>query len=239
MANVYTIEGGQIRLQHFTPVIKALYCSFDLRERMEHGLIEFYRGSNGSDPNWGDLSCSLMHLLNHIGLSDEHKAALEVDNAGICIADVQALLSTLANHFQKTHDHELMEVIENIDEDETIDLVALYRLAQAFDDGHGLQCCMSEHAVTSDRQRLFYFSGGSLYLGKSFSASSCANSSRNCAKEIDEAITSGNDDLAADLLARQMITMLSGVRDEKRRQALTALAISKALAPQDVSQVLA
>lgn len=68
---------------------------------------------------------------------------------------------------------------------------------------------------------------------------SCANSNRNCAKEIDEAITSGNDDLAADLLARQMITMLSGVRDEKRRQALTALAISKALAVLDDSQVLA
>lgn len=229
MATSYYDMTGVLVLDKITPVIRALFGAFALDEKeFENGQVYIADISATQDHKWTCVHDNLLALAGSLGL----------DIAGIKPAaaeEVEAVISLLATHFKADGNTDLLNLIDHTDFDEDADLEAVFTLARAFDDGHGLKGFKTEAAWHSDRPRLFEFGGSGTFHGSHFMTGSSSRGAVNLGQTVDDALGAGDTDTAAKVLAVKVKNLIdgiqsTGVRADVRDKVMQLLAAESAAA---------
>lgn len=218
MANNYFDATGVLILERVTPVIAALFGAFSL-DASYPGNGEAYIATlaESNEPSWDDV------LERLIDLAYELRQPL---SAG-CEVSIQDCLRVLAKHFQSDNREDLEHLINHHSFEDCADLQALFLIATCFDDGHGLKAIKFEGAWHCSKPRLFEFSGEGVFISREVALYGHSSRTVNLGEELRTALLNGNLDEAADKLAEDAITVLSGINDEATRRQLRAKLASK------------
>lgn len=225
MANSYFDATGVLILDRVTPVIATLFGGFKLDDAYPgNGEVYIARISESHDPLWDDVLDALKDFASSLGLAPPAEP------------DVEGYLRVLAKHFEAEDREDLEHLIESHAFDDSADLEALFLIATCFDDGHGLKAIQVEGAWHCDKPRLFEFGGEGIFISREISLISGSSRALALGQDLRECLRAGNLDGAADRLASEAISVLSGVSDETTRLELRKTLARKLLAGSDPSR---
>lgn len=214
MSNSYYDLTGVLRLKQVTPIIKALFGGLSLDpDYPGNGEAYFARMSEVSSQSWDDVLDELEALARKLGLRWEPAAGQD--------SSAEDLLWALARHFKSDKDEGFASLLEASSfEDDDTDLEALFVLARAFDDGHGLHAIVFEGCWHCDKPRLFEFGGDGGFIGRHCTVMGTSTQHLQLGSELDQALARTDMDEAASLLEKHMANLLAGIDDSAARSTL-------------------
>lgn len=208
MANNYYDMTGVLNLSKVTPVIKALFSVFELN-KIPAGNGQAYIADIAESSN-----CSWDSVLENLQeLAKELRVKLE-SNPAETVAEV---LSALSVHFDAGKNEELNLLIERSNFEDDADLYALFTIAKAFDDGHGLKGYKTEASWHCDQPRLFEFGGCGDFTGSHVSVGGSSDQIVQLGEEIEAALATDNTDAAAGAIQNKLDSLLAGIYDDNAR----------------------
>lgn len=212
MANSYSDMTGVLVLNKVTPVIQALFGAFALDARYPgDGQAYIANISEGNDCRWEHVLGGLDDLIEQLGL---HDATTDDEQPG----SMEHALLVLSRHFHATDNEALDQLIERVAfADDDADLLSLFTIAQAFDDGHGLTAVKTETAWHCSKPRLFEFGGAGQYHGRHFTFEVSSQQAAHHGDAIDAALAGGATDAAAAEVHRMLENILTGIHGETTR----------------------
>lgn len=211
MANNYYDATGVLILDRVTPVITALFGTFQLDEAYPgNGEAYISRISESNDPRWDDVLEGLVDLANAL----EHPLPVGYE------VSVEGYLRALAKHFQAEDNEELENLIAHHSFEDGADLDALFLIATCFDDGHGLKAIKFEGAWHCSKPRLFEFGGDGAFISREVELYRASSRALELGHGLREALLQCNLDSATDQLASELTQILSGISDDAVRQEL-------------------
>lgn len=216
MANTYFDTTGVILIDAATPVIQALYASFEL-DIGYPGSGEAYIAnlSEQTDTSWNTVIESLGLLAQKLGIP------VPLDTVALA-DDPKALLLDLGKHFKPDGDAALAKLVEEIDFDGNADFESLATLARCFDDGHGFKGFKVEGSWHCSKPRLFAFGGTGQFGGLHFTMTSNSGDALRFAPQVDSALAENDFDDAAAVLYRHIGGLLDGIASDSARKAIRA-----------------
>jgi len=221
MSNSYYDLTGVLRLKQVTPIIKALFGGLSLDPNYPgKGEAYFARMSEVSSQSWDDVLDELEELASSHGLNWDPEPGQE--------ATADDLLWALARHF-KDKNEGFAALVEASSFEEDTDLEALFVLARAFDDGHGLEAIFFEGCWHCDKPRLFEFGGDGGFIGQHCTVMGTSSQYLQVGGDLDKALASSNVEEAAALLEKHLASVLAGIDDSSARTNVTR-AVARRLA---------
>jgi len=212
MANNYYDMTGVLVVQTITPIIEALFgaLNMDATEPGE-GSGECYIANmaEDTDATWAPILEELTELVRGWGLHTDGDEDLTM---ATCLVKVGEKFKLDPN----TTGKDLAKIIESNDFENDADLSVLFALATLFDDGHGLTAIRTEGCWRCDRPRLFNFGGEGLYISKNVQAGASSTQVVTLGEKLDEAISAGNNALAATTLVKRIESILDGIDSSVR-----------------------
>ncbi|MDP2759891.1 MAG: hypothetical protein Q8O64_05725 [Sideroxyarcus sp.] len=205
MANCYSDGTGLIRLKKITPVIKAIFGAFEVRD-YEDGLAFIQQESESSH------STSYGGICEQIG---------NVDRDDILSSEeVQDVILGFAESFGKRAEVEVLikDCTFAFDPEEDANLVFLFDLAQILDDDHGMTEISFSAGWHGDRMRLGYFGGFGEVINKDFKCASGSGSAEHLAERMTPAIQRGDVAEIAGILRKRVGVMIDGIADPALRE---------------------
>ncbi len=222
MANNYYDMTGVLILDKVTPVIKALFGAFDLDEKYPgNGLAYIADISETTCCSWGSVLDEVKELVKALGL---HVSEDQADG-------MEAHLEVLSTHFGTDDNEELHNLIERQSFEDGADLCALFVIAQAFNDGHGLKAFKTESSWHCSRPRLFEFGGFGEFTGSNVTVTGSSSDVVSLGENLEATLSAGNTDGAAKLIGKTVASLLAGIYDEAARFAVR-LGVSSLLSEQ-------
>lgn len=222
MSNSYYDLTGVLRLKQVTPIIKALFGGLSLDpDYPGKGEAYFARMSEVSSQSWDDVLDELEDLASGLGLSWDREPGQETT--------ADDLLWALARHFKADTNEGFAALVEASSFEEDTDLEALFVLARAFDDGHGLEAIFFEGCWHCDKPRLFEFGGDGGFIGQHCTVMGTSSQYLQLGGDLDKALASSNAEEAAALLEKHLASLLAGIDDSTARTNVTR-AVARRLA---------
>ncbi len=210
MSNSYYDVTGLLMAKAITPIITAIFGGFRLEANEEgEGTIGFRVMSESESSSWQGIISALQTHAEALGF--------KVDEEDLPDAPAEAVLEFLARHYQAEQNESLASMVEQTAFDGDASLDALYTLACAFDDGHGLTAMKYEGAWHSDKARLFHFGGNGAFVGKHVFWSGDSSSFMHTGEQLEAAIEQGDTGEAAKILRTQVGNLLAGFESEEVR----------------------
>lgn len=222
MANNYYDMTGLLVLKNVTPVIKALFGMFNLGEISKNGEAFIADIAESTCASWDAVLGNLQDLVTGLGLALPDDAE---DN-------VEEHLYVLASHFGADGNEQLANLIENTDFDESVGLDALFTIARAFDDGHGLKAYKTESSWHCSKPRLFEFGGAGDFSGVHVAVGTWSRQAIELGEALETALEIGDTDMAANVLRDKVGSILAGIHSEKTRDVLRSKLSDLLAAPQ-------
>ncbi|AGI08244.1 hypothetical protein GUF72_16610 [Xanthomonas citri pv. citri] len=210
MANNHYEATGVLVLDRVTPVIRALFGGFQLDADYPGNGDAYIALVASNPPSWDDLREELVELAKPLGYTSSAQA----------IPAVGDVLQVLARHFGAEGNMALMSLIGREQFDDAADLHALFLLATCFDDGHHLREIRFEGCWRCDKPRLFEFGGEGQYLSREFDAHSASGHALQLGHLVREALSSGDFDQGATVIAREASRLLAGIHNAAHRRQL-------------------
>lgn len=210
MANNHYEATGVLVLERVTPVIRALFGGFQLDADYPGNGEAYIALVADAPPSWDDLREELVELAKPLGFTP----SVEV------IPPVGEVLQVLAQHFGADGNAALMSLIGRDRFEDDADLHVLFLLATCFDDGHHLREIRFEGCWHCDKPRLFEFGGAGHYLSREFEAHSASGDALQLGHLIRDALSSGDFDQGATVIARETDRLLAGIRNAAHRRQL-------------------
>lgn len=225
MSQSYYDATGRLYFQptgKVTPVIRALFGAFEVGYAKdvenEDRQVLFRHISEGNEVSWSRVGKNILDQAQAIGLELGNDAVPD---------DPRDLLFALLEHFD-CRDVEMINLVEStaIECDTDADLGTLFKLAQACDDGHGLQSLHAQGAwhASSDRVGLGAFGGDSYFFGKHFSFYSSTSHTGELSRRVNESLAAKDHRQTGDLLSQHVHEVLNNIVDpEVRIDAATSM----------------
>ena len=212
MANNYYDMTGVLVLDKVTPVIKALFGVFDLDENYPgNGQAYIANIAESSNCTWDSVLENLQDLAQKLGLK-------LVDEEGESAETVEDILSVLAEHFNASQNEELEGLMEHCEfSDCEADLDALFTIAKAFDDGHGLKAYKTEAAWYCSKPRLFEFGGCGVFNGSHVAVCGSSDQVVRLGETLEAALAAGDTDAASEIVRLKVGNLLAGIYSEASR----------------------
>lgn len=229
MANNYYDMTGVLVLKSITPVIKALFGPFKLDGTLpSNGEAYIADLAESTDHSWDAVLNNLRELVAGLGLALPDDAEDSVDEH----------LYVLASHFGADQNDELGNLIEHNNFNGDADLEALFTIARAFDDGHGLTAYKTESCWRSDKPRLFEFGGAGDFSGVHVAVSIASHQATQLGAALEGALSMDDTDKAATILRDKVGSMLAGIHSDHAREAIRTKLCLLLSAPQAIPQVV-
>ncbi|NNM52099.1 MAG: hypothetical protein HKM02_07725 [Pseudomonadales bacterium] len=204
--NYYDMTGVLI-LDQVTPVIKALFNGYNLDGSFPgKGQAYIANISESSNCSWYSVCENLESLAKELGL--------KIDESNM----IEEVLSVLASHFSANQNNDLANLMENSTFEDDASLDALFTIAKAFDDGHGLKAFKYEGCWHCDKPRLDNFGGHGEFTGSHVTVRGSSTGIVELGEKLEAAIESGNTNKAAELICKQVSSLLAGIYDEVVRK---------------------
>lgn len=214
MANSYYDATGVLMLERVTPVITAVFGSFNLDESHPgSGQAYIARISESNDPQWSDVLEALTDLAAQLDLP----APDDDDSEDTTVA---AIIEALAKHFGTDQDPELQNLVEHHQFEDSADLEALMLIASCFNDGHNLAAIQFEGCWHCSKPRLFEFGGEGFFLSREVKVYSSSSQALHLGLELRQAILADDLDKAAARIAKETLSLLAGIDGEPLRDRL-------------------
>lgn len=211
MPNNYYDMTGVLVLDKVTPVIKALFDVFDLDETQPgDGKVFIASISESSNCSWDSVLENLEDLATDLNLKLENEDGSPADT-------MEEVLAILAGHFNADQNAELENLIEHGSFEDDADLDALFVIAKAFDDGHGLTAYKTESAWHCSKPRLFEFGGCGDFTGSHVTVGGSSSRIVSLGENLETALASSNTDAAAETIRVEVGRILAGIYDESAR----------------------
>ena len=210
MANNHYEATGVLVLDRVTPVIRALFGGFQLDADYPGNGEAYIALVGNAPPSWDDLREELVELAKPLGFIPSVAATPPVGE----------VLQVLAQHFGADGNVALMSLIGRDRFEDAADLHVLFLLATCFDDGHHLREIRFEGCWHCDKPLLFEFWGAGHYLSREFEAHSASGHALQLGHLIREALSSGDFDQGATVIARETDRLLAGIRNAAHRRQL-------------------
>lgn len=210
MANNHYEATGVLVLERVTPVIRALFGGFRLDADYPGNGEAYIALVADASPSWDDLREELVELAKPLGFTSSVEA----------IPPVGEVLQVLAQHFGADGNAALMSLIGRDGFEDDADLHVLFLLATCFDDGHHLREIRFEGCWHCDKPRLFEFGGAGHYLSREFEAHSASGHALQLGHLIRNALSSGDFDQGATVIARETDRLLAGIHNAVHRRQL-------------------
>jgi len=219
MSDNYHEGTGELVLEEVTPIIKALFGSFEviwngLDEDANTASISF--STHSHYPNWGSIHERLKNLASSMKLS------LPDGSDGSLLEYLYLFIA----HF-KQDDDPFFENIDNCDFDDTPSLEILFNLAIRFDDGHGLKYIEFEESWYGSKLRHGDFGGGGTFISRDVTFNMNSHEAAHFAQPLSTALSSGNLEQATTHLLSEVNWLLGTIRDTDIRQKVRQGLISK------------
>lgn len=211
MAEDYYKAAGVLMLDHVTPVIRALFSIFTLRETFD-GMRESYVGIAQKHPPvlWGELLAHLTCFAQWLGCPLPSNATI----------DIKTCLDLLSTHFQVEQGH-VDELIARLDPSKPVYLDDVFLLATHFDDGHGLMAIEITGARYCTEPQLFALSCNSMYICREMVLRTSSTTASTLGGTIHTALHQGNiRDAANGLVLGVESIFFRAFRDEALRDTL-------------------
>lgn len=211
MASKYLDAYGDVTLKQITPVITALFGLYNIRKDVEEGGFVIAQDAAKDSVSWGAYVDPLQALTSSLNLN----LAADADPDDVC-----EYLYALSTHFGADNAEPIGALIEQINDDDHVELSALFLLARHFDDGHGLTSISIEGVWHSDQDRLGAFGAECEFLGLHYSHHLSSSSTIDVGNAINEALSVNDLGMAATALEKQVEQLLDGVADSFRASLL-------------------
>ncbi len=205
MANDYYDMTGTLRLKQQTGVIDALFGGLRL-ESEPAGAISFRCMSEEDTMSWDAIFEALEDLASNLNINAPFGSSTTDDPKG-------DLLWALAAHFNASQNEELASLIDAGGFDDDASLDALFVLARAFDDGHGLTGIQYEGAWICDKARLGHFGGDGGFIGTQIGIGGSSTQFADLGEAIETALCGADHNQAAELLRKHVGQILAGITD--------------------------
>ena len=213
MANSYYDCTGALVLGQVTPVIKALFGAFNLEAgEPGSGEVSIAKISESDSLTWDDVLDNFDELIPQLAIPAPDQPYQTVPD----------YLGILAKHFGTADDKFIKDLIQRDDFEDDPSLGTLFRLADLFDDGHGMKAMKLEGCWHSDRPRLFAFGGDGAYHSRNFRHSVSSSDARELGEAMDAALANDDVDAAAGRIMKEVDGILKSVTDSRLRDELTA-----------------
>ena len=223
MANNYMDMTGVLKLDAVTPVITALFGGFKLDPTTPgNGQVSIAAGTEKNIVSWACVCSDLADLAVTLGTGIGEQ---DMD-------DMSAVLEALAIAFNCHEAPFIAHLVDCEDWDGDAELSVLFAIATRFDDGHGLSYFSVEGAYTCNRQLLGQFGGFGEFCSKEYSICEGSNRTVELGNQVHDALVAGDSDSAAEVLLRQVTSLLDGIADEEvMRQVRQKVAARLAVLP--------
>jgi hypothetical protein len=213
MADTYFDMTGVLGLERITPVIQALFGPFELDgEYPGGGEAYIARIAHQTSASWEAVRENLEGLATGL-------LGLDLD-----MLDepprVEHLIQALAEHFGANGNEQLSNLVAHGSFEDEADLDALFVIAQAFNDGHGLRFIKSESSWHCSRPKLFEFGGAGCFIGRHASVFGNSTEIAEFGQELDQALAGGDTAEAASVLRKRLGDTLAGIACANARAAV-------------------
>ena len=204
---------GVLMLEKVTPVIKAIYGGYNPdAECLDDGTYCIAMTQYGGDSSWGTVIDALANLVQH----EDTDSDIEI-------------LTSLAKRFGVENDERFSKIIANEFFTGEASIDVLYEIATLFDDGHKISGYLTESAWHSTYALVFGFGGTGTFQGKHYGCTFSSNNAGGFGKEINQDLSGGNLDAAAERIQYQVNKLLNGVVCENQRAALKKALVNELL----------
>ena len=211
MSSNYFNLTGVLVLKSVTPVVKALFSVYELdAEFPGNGLAYIANMAESTDHSWDSVMENLEALCEELGLPLTKSDGQPID----CGED---LLDILATHYKAENNEEFINLIEHGDFKEDAPLDALFIIARAFDDGHGLSAIKTEASWHCSRPELFEFGGAGYFTGTHVSLAVGSAETVSLGESLEEALANNDPVKAAKCLRVSIGSILAGINDSNAR----------------------
>ena len=202
---------GVLVVRQITPVIKALFSAFELNENpIKEGEYYIAQLAESSNIGWDAILNSLLELADDLGL--------EI-NAGdeIIPPDCEEVLDALGTHFNAIDQPDFNHLLQVGKFEDEADLHTLFIIAQALDDGHGLQAFKVQSAWHGDKPRVGMFGGSGDYRGIHFCAYGDSTEVIDFGENVNTALQAIDVSSASEHITNKVTDILNGITDESVR----------------------
>jgi hypothetical protein len=231
MANNYQDIVGQIYLEKMTPVIAALFKTYNLNPHSTYpgnGVYGIWCGelvSNGHDyPTWENFAESLRELCQQLNIvvDDEN---IEEENE--FYAYLLKLLFTFFGAIDKEDAKAYIEVAKTCDPYDFVELRYLFNIAQLMSDGHGLKRYEVDSAFYCSKPRHQEFGGYGEY--HSHHVHSFESSIQAClfGAALEEDLLAKRYDAAAARIVDETVRSLNCITNVEDRQQVQSLVVKE------------
>jgi len=227
-----SIQNGiiTIHLKKVTPIMKALFAPFeqtDLFDDSYKWVLRINSENNTLPDNWHPIHGALETLCEEYGCKPEGQTRIDI------------LLISLGYHLSQLKDKKkpvysisfpaVLHCVHHIAFDISPQFEDLFKLAQVFDDGHGVQSIEVGIAEYGDQSiSPESYGGHGHYIGKHIAYWLDSYHTFDQGRKIDTALAKNDLDNVVTHLVRELDFILNGVNDPSQRQQLRCL-IAQAL----------
>ncbi|XZG70208.1 hypothetical protein ACTSKR_16405 [Chitinibacteraceae bacterium HSL-7] len=209
MADYYSQWTGVLYLSKITNVIKVMFEGYSVAQRVEatDSVCFTYVAykSEAMEPDWVDLLLKLINVVD---------SSIQVDDE-----EPSSLLRAIGKHF-KVESEALEALIKSIDFYDSPEFTVLFKLAQLFDDGHGLIGYQYEGANTCSRQLVDGFGGFGEFSGTHLRTWSSSHDVKKY-EVINGLLHEEKLGEAAGVLCSMVVRTLNGIADESQKREVT------------------
>lgn len=219
MANSYYDATGYIVVKKVTPVIESLFSHLNLDQKaggLEPGQVYIGDIAEDSDSQWSNVIEAL---------TTELAPTLKIDLDGT--EEAAAVLEKIAAYFKVNPLAFRTDCIEDIDFDEEAGYEQLYKLAEYFDDGHGLSKLLMQGCWHSDRAPLGGFGGNCILVTPNGTFKTGTSSATEAAEKLNALLGSNKLEEAADQLLEEIRLKLVCINVVEKRKLLATVLKNK------------
>lgn len=217
MASNYYEANGVLVLDRVTPVIRALFCGFQLDADYPGNGEAYIAVDAGTPPSWKDLCEALVNLARPLGFIPSPGTPNPFGE----------VLQVLGKHFCADGNAALASMIERDRLRDAANLKDLFLLATCFDDGHHLREIRFDGCWRCDKPRLLEIGGTAHYVSWEFEACGVSTAALHLGSTIRKALSSKDFDAAGSAVARDTLRLLAGIRDVAHRDKVQRATIWK------------
>lgn len=211
MANNYYDMTGVLVLDKVTPVVEALFSPLELdADYPGNGEAYIAQIAESTASDWDCVNENLQGLAEKLGLTLE-------DDEGNPAETVEEVLEVLARHFNATQNEDLGNLIDQEDFNDQVTLDALFTIAQAFNDGHGLKAYKAEAAWHCSKPRLFEFGGSGVFVGSHVTTAGTSSEAISFGEALETALSANDVDAVAVMIHKKVGSLLAGIFAEEPR----------------------
>lgn len=209
---------GVLHIKTVTPVIRAIFCDFDLDEKDPGGgqaYVSQISESNNAD--WDNILEALQELAIELELPETTD---ELDCCG-------SAFMAIARYLGVPQDDKFRLMMGQCTSDYCEpDLESLVSIAMVLDDGHGLSGYTTETAWYCSKPRLFEFGGQGAYCDKHVSFFTSSNEAGKLGKDINDALASADVASAARAVEDKVLKLVGSITSETERAAVLSQLIA-------------